>query len=132
MPDKELKDLSVLRFEHAAECLDAAKNLYACANYKSAANRSYYAVFHAMRSVLSLDRIDMKHHSGVISEFRKLYIKTGLFDSRLSQIISVLFDLRNDSDYDDFFTVTEEEVAEQISNAEYFLGEIKKYLDAIE
>ncbi len=131
MQDKELKDLAVLRFEHAVECLDAAKKLQECGNYKSAANRSYYAVFHAMRSVLSLDRIDMKHHSGVISEFRRLYIKTGLFDTRLSQIISVLFDLRNDSDYDDFFTVTEEEVAEQIKNAEYFLGEIKKYLGTI-
>ena len=36
-------------------------------NYESAANRSYYAVFHAMRAVLAFDEIDMKRHSGIIS-----------------------------------------------------------------
>ena len=45
---------------------------------KGAANRSYYAIFHAMRAVLALDGIDMKRHSGVMSEFRRLYIKTGI------------------------------------------------------
>lgn len=107
------------------------KNLLECKNYKSSANRSYYAVFHAMRAVLALNMIDMKHHSGIISEFRKLYIKTGIFDIKLSQIISVLFDIRNDSDYDDFFIVSKEEVVEQIENAEYFLSEIRKYLNNI-
>lgn len=131
MQDNDKKALSAVRFEHAEECLEAAKNLLQSQNYKSSANRSYYAVFHAMRAVLALNMIDMKHHSGIISEFRKLYIKTGIFDIKLSQIISVLFDIRNDSDYDDFFIVSKEEVVEQIKNAEYFLSEIRKYLDNI-
>lgn len=131
MQDSDKKALSAVRFEHAEECLEAAKNLLQSQNYKSSANRSYYAVFHAMRAVLALNMIDMKHHSGIISEFRKLYIKTGIFDVKLSQIISVLFDIRNDSDYDDFFVVSKEEVVEQIENAEYFLSEIRKYLDNI-
>ena len=56
--------------------------------YRSAANRAYYAIFHAMRAVLALDGVDMKHHSGIISEFRKRYIKTGVFDASLSGLIS--------------------------------------------
>lgn len=131
MQDSDKKALSAVRFEHAEECLEAAKNLLQSQNYKSSANRSYYAVFHAMRAVLALNMIDMKHHSGIISEFRKLYIKTGIFDVKLSQIISVLFDIRNDSDYDDFFVVSKEEVVEQIENAEYFLSEIRKYLNNV-
>ncbi len=122
------KALSDARFDHAKECLDAAKSLLASSNYKSAANRSYYAIFHAMRAVLAFDGIDMKHHSGVISEFRKLYIKTNIFDIKLSQIISVLFDIRTESDYDDFFIISKSEVLEQIENAEYFLKEIEKFL----
>lgn len=122
------KALSEARFDHAKECLDAAKSLLASSNYKSAANRSYYAIFHAMRAVLAFDGIDMKHHSGVISEFRKLYIKTNIFDIKLSQIISVLFDIRTESDYDDFFIISKSEVQEQIENAEYFLTEIEKFL----
>lgn len=122
------KALSDARFDHAKECLDAAKSLLASSNYKSAANRSYYAIFHAMRAVLAFDGIDMKHHSGVISEFRKLYIKTNIFDIKLSQIISVLFDIRTESDYDDFFIISKSEVQEQIVNAECFLTEIEKFL----
>ena len=122
------KALSDARFDHAKECLDAAKSLLSSSNYKSSANRSYYAIFHAIRAVLAFDGIDMKHHSGVISEFRKLYIKTNIFDVRLSHIISVLFDIRTESDYDDFFIISKTEVEEQIENAEYFLTEREKFL----
>ena len=125
---EQLKALSNIRLEHADECISAAKSLLESENYKSAANRAYYTVFHAMRAVLAFDKIDMKHHSGIIAEFRRLYIKTGIFDAELSKIISVLSDSRTDSDYDDFFIVSKEEVAEQIKNAELFLEKIKEYV----
>ena len=126
---EEKKSLSDARLIHAQECLFAAKLLLDAGNFKSAANRSYYAVFHAMRAVLAYDEIDMKHHSGIISEFRRLYIKTGIFDTSLSSIIAVLFNIRQDSDYDDFFVISKAEVVDQIANAETFLHTIKKYLD---
>ncbi len=128
MQNEERKALSQVRFEHAEECLSAAKSLVESANYKSAVNRSYYAVFHAMRAVLALDDIDMKRHSGVIAEFRRLYIKTGVFDIELSQVISSLFDMRTDSDYDDFFVISKEEVDGQVCNAERFLMAVRTYL----
>lgn len=126
---EEKKALSNARFEHALECLEAAKLLLNSENYKSAANRSYYAIFHAMRAVLAFDGIDMRHHSGIISEFRRLYVKTGVFDKKLSTIISVLLEIRQDSDYDDFFVISKVEVVEQIENAAFFVTEIRKYLD---
>lgn len=130
MQIEEKKALSSVRLEHAAECLAAAKNLLDAGNYKSAANRSYYAVFHAIRAVLAYDEIDMKKHSGIIAEFRRLYIKTGIFSSDLSKIISVLFDIRTESDYDDFFIISKEEVVEQVNNAQYFFDKITEYLKA--
>ena len=125
---EQLRALSNIRLEHADECISAAKSLLKSENYKSAANRAYYTVFHAMRAVLAFDKIDMKHHSGIIAEFRRLYIKTGIFDAELSKIISVLSESRNDSDYDDFFTDSKEEVTEQIKAAELFLEKIKEYV----
>lgn len=118
-----------MRYEHAEECLSAARELLQIGQYKSAANRSYYAVFHAMRSVLAYDGIDMKHHSGIIAEFRKRYIKTGIFERKLSDSISALFDVRTGSDYDDFFVISKDETREQFEDAEYFLRAIKEYLD---
>ena len=100
-----IKALSRTRFQHAEECLRAAQSLLDTGDFKGAANRAYYAIFHAMRAVLAYDEIDMKHHSGIISAFRRQYIKTGVFGVRLSEIISELYDLRTGSDYDDFFIV---------------------------
>ena len=84
-------ELSQIRLRNAFECLGDAETLLERGSLKSAANRAYYAVFHAMRAVLALDGIDMRHHSGVIAEFRRLYIKTGVFPMELSAAISGLF-----------------------------------------
>lgn len=126
--DNDTKALSTLRMEKAKDCLDTAKELIRLKKYETAVNRCYYAVFHAMRAVLALDRIDRKHHSALIAEFRRQYIKTGVFDSYLSGIITVLFDSRTDSDYDDYYTVAEEEVDDYISKATFFVDTIAKYL----
>ena len=46
--------------------------------------QAVYAVFHAMRAVLILDGFDSKKYSGIISEFQRLYIKTGIFAKETS------------------------------------------------
>lgn len=120
---KELNALSRVRFEKAEECLSAARDLIATENC------SYYAIFHSMRAVLAYDGIDMRHHSGVISEFRKRYLKTEILDKELSKTISDLFDIRTDCDYDDFFIVTWDEILIQVERAEAFLNAIREYLN---
>ena len=129
MEAEQQKGLSNARYLHAEECLTEAKALLSNEHYKGAANRSYYAIFHAMRSALVFYDIDMKKHSGIISEFRKEFIKEKIFDETMSDIISKSFSYRQDSDYDDFFVISKEEVQEQVANAEIFLKEIKAYLD---
>ena len=64
----------------------------------------------------------MKKHSGVIAEFRRLYVKTGVFVGDMSKTISVLFDVRTESDYDDFFIISKEEVVQQAESAQHFLS----------
>lgn len=112
--DKRLKDLSDYRLEQAKRCIKSARVLVADNDYKGAANRSYYAIFHCMRSVLVLDRVDFSKHSGVLAYFRKQYIKTGIFDIELSDIIGEAFDIRNDSDYDDYYIISKEDVKNRL------------------
>ena len=84
-----------------------------------------------MRSVLAFDEVDMKHHSGIISEFRRRYIKTEIFEVKMSEIISLLFDARTESDYDDFYIVSKSEAEQQVENAEIFLRTIDEYLKTL-
>ncbi|HPS58462.1 MAG TPA: HEPN domain-containing protein [Spirochaetota bacterium] len=128
MQDNDQIALARIRFDNALRCIKSSKLLISDEDYKSAANRSYYAVFYAIRAVLALDGIDYKKHSAVISHFRKEYIKTGIFDTSLSEVLSELFDIRTDSDYDDFFIISKEEVIRQIRNAETFVELVRAYL----
>ena len=102
MLPNEIKDLSKVRLDTAKERLGYAKKIFDIGDYKTVANRSYYAVFAAMRACLALNGIDSKKHSGIIAEFRRTYIKTGLLPKELSPIIDELVEIRQGSDYDDF------------------------------
>lgn len=69
MPDeKEKKELALLRLEHAKEKLSFIPGIMELGDYKTVANRAYYAVFYAMRAILALDGFDSKKHAGIISE----------------------------------------------------------------
>ena len=103
MSDNRSIDLAKYRLNDASERIDSSKLLISQGMYKDSLNRSYYAIFNTMRAVLALDVVDFKRHSGVISYFRKEYIKTGIFDKELSTIIEKPSTIRTESDYDDFF-----------------------------
>lgn len=114
---------------NAEEDLTAAKTLLQTGQYRAAANRFYYCAFHCMRSILALENVDFKKHSAVISHFAKNYIKTGIFDKKLSKIVSLLSNLRQESDYGDYIDITNDDVARQLESVEYFFEQVKSYLD---
>jgi uncharacterized protein (UPF0332 family) len=121
-------DLSMYRLNKAKEKLEAAIIMKDKSMFEDAANRSYYAIFHATRALLALEMKDFKKHSGVISYFQKNYVKTRIFDVKYSEIITSAFDIRNDSDYEDFFIINKEDVENQINDAKMFLEAVEKYI----
>jgi len=129
--EKEIRDLVTYRLEQARNCLKVAEISTNAELYKDAANRSYYCIFHGMRTILALDKFDSKKHSGVIAAFRQKYIKTGKFDPVFSDIIGDAFEVRNFSDYEDFYVVSKEDVSQQIENAKLFIDAIEKYISQI-
>ena len=129
MYNKELRDLALYRLEKAKSDLNASKKTLELEMYNTAANRSYYAIFHAARAVLALNGEDYKKHSGVISNFQKNYIKTGVLEKNLSNIIKLAFDIRNECDYEDFYIISRDDVIRQVTEAEIFLSHIEEYLN---
>lgn len=103
MHSKEQIELCRYRLSKACEYLNDAEKSLGYEMYDTAANRSYYAIFHAVRALLALSGKDFRKHSGVISCFQMDYIKTGIFEKRMSDIIKSAFSLRTESDYEDFF-----------------------------
>lgn len=103
--------------------------LFKTENYRIANNRAYYASFHAMRAVLVFDNFDSSKHSGVIAEFRRRYIKEGIFPAEISKMIGAAFTIRNASDYDDMFLASRTETEQQIQNAEYVWKILAEYVE---
>lgn len=126
--DELHKDYARYRISRAKEDLDAAHLLFEAGKYRIANNRAYYAIFHAMRAVLVFDDFDSSKHSGIIAEFRRRYIKEGIFPTRVSKMIGEAFTIRNASDYDDMFIASKTDTEEQITNAEYVYKLLYEYI----
>lgn len=127
MPDSKI-ELMKYRLESAKERLDSSKILLDNGSYKDSIGRSYYAMFTAVRAILAMDEKDFSKHAGVISYFQKNYIKEGIFDVRYSKYLSEAFQIRNNTDYADFFIVSARDANEQYEKATEFYKTIKMYL----
>ena len=112
MPDNRI-DLMKYRMKMAKERLESAKLLLDNGQFKDSIGRSYYAMFTSVRAILALDGQDFSKHAGVISYFQKNYIKTGVFDVKYSKYLSQAFQIRNNTDYADFFIVSATDAREQ-------------------
>ena len=119
---QQAKDLSIYRLERAKEDCTAAENNLGLKDLRTAVNRAYYAIF------LALDEYDSKKHSGIISEFRMRYVKTGIFDEEISDMIGKAFQVRNKSDYEDMYIVSRNDTEIQIRNAKTIIDAVEKYL----
>lgn len=95
---------------------------------KDSIGRFYYVMFSAVRALLACDEVDYFKHSGVIAYFQKNYIKEGVFDKKYSKYIQNAFQVRNTSEYDDFYIVSKEAAVTQYERALEMLMEIKEYL----
>ena len=126
-----LKELAGYRMDRAGEMLLAAEENLRIGQYKTSLNRSYYAIFHAMRAANIIKGFDSSKHSGVIAFFNKEYIKDGIMEKNMSVIIKNSSFLREKSDYDDFFIASKKDAEAQFENAKIFLNTVERYLRAL-
>ena len=127
--DDRIKDLSKYRMEKANDELETSEIMLDNNKYSQSINRSYYAIFHAVRSLLALKKFDSSRHSGVIAYFNQHFIKSGDIETEYSKILTTAYKFRNDSDYKDFYIITREEAEVQIENAKKFINKIQSYLN---
>lgn len=120
--------LAQYRLQRAKEVYSDSEALMNQKRFASSVNRSYYAIFHALRAVTALDGFDSSKHSGIISYMNREYVKTGIFDKRLSKILDTAFRLREKADYDDFFVVSSDAAKEQLAKAAEVIGMVEAYL----
>ena len=123
MMDKLAVDLCEYRLKKANDLIDQAKLLFYGKKYDGSINRSYYAIFNAIRAILALITVDSSKHSGVLAYFDRFFVKTRIFDKKFSKIAHAAFDIRQDNDYEDFYIPDRAEALSQLRDAEEFITE---------
>ena len=123
------KDLCLYRIQTAKENLKSARILLASEEYKGANNRAYYAIFHAINAVHALDENTFKRHKDVIGYFNKNYVNTEVFPKDIGKRIVKSSKVREDSDYDDEYSVDSEKTMIQIETAKELIELVEKYLN---
>lgn len=120
-------DLCLYRIQTAKDNLKSARILLEAEEYKSANNRSYYAIFHAVNAVHGLNGNAFKRHKDAIGNFNKNYVKTGIFSREIGRKIGEAEEIRHASDYDDFYIASREESERQVAVADEFIQLVEKY-----
>lgn len=123
--------LAKVRIERAKELLDEAEDLLSKGSYKSANNRAFYAIEKSVKALLALKQTDVTTHTGVLKQFNYLFIfkGDGVFTSEDYQKIARAEQIRNASDYDDFYIACKEETKQQVENAEYMVEKVLRYIN---
>ena len=107
--------------------MNAARILFEAEEYKGANNRAYYAVFHAINAVHTLNGNGYKRHKDAVGNFNKDYVKKEIFPREIGRRIGEAEEIRHASDYDDFYIASREESERQVAVADEFIKLTETY-----
>lgn len=123
------EDIAQNKMIQAVDDLESAYILLEADKYRAANNRAYYAVFHAIDAVLSIEPVAFKKHKDVIAYFNKNYVNKEIFSKDMGRKISKLEIIRHKSDYDDFYIASKVDTVNQVAIAKEIVQEIRNYLN---
>ena len=94
LTNEERKTLVALEMKKARETYEDIGILIAANRLNGAANRMYYAVFHAVCALLINDGHQVNTHKGSHALFSQHYIKTGILPREYGQLYNQLQTMR--------------------------------------
>ena len=126
--------LAKIRLDRAKELLSESLELLARGSFKSANNRAFYAIEKSIKALLATELVEVTTHNGALKQFNLIFIYkgNGIFTAEDYQKVARMEQIRNASDYDDFYIANKEETRQQVENAEYLVDKVEKYITNLE
>ena len=125
LTDEERSTLVRYEMEKARNTLCEVETLIENNLWNGAANRLYYAVFHAVSALLIHDGHQVSTHQGSHALFGFHYIKSEKLPAEFGRLYSQLQTMREESDYNCIYDVTPEELTEKIDPAKRLIAAIE-------
>jgi len=130
MTENERKELVKLQLERAWKFLNQANEMLGSKHYDLAANRYYYACYHAVQGLFINDGITRHTHKGLHTTLGQNYVLTGKFDPVLSSIFRTMEQLREKADYNCAYTISEKEVLEMKGPSIEIINEVNSLIES--
>lgn len=126
-----LSDYAKKRLLVASEMLSDAKWLLANDRLSSAADRAYYAMFHAAQAALAVRGVTApRSHRGLRTQFGKHPVLTGVIEREYSRDLALAHQLRQESSYEIYATPESNSVSELVTKAGRFVERIEQFVAA--
>ena len=126
--DKERRTMVSLELEKANRFLKQAGMMCDMEQWDIAANRYYYACFHAVQALFVHHGLSSRRHSGMLSQFGLHFIKTGIIEDRLGAFLTRMEQLREKGDYNCLFDVTKDELITFVKPAHELIDKITQLI----
>lgn len=126
LSNEERNVLVALELKKARETYDEIEILVTANRLNGAANRMYYAVFHAVCALLIHDGIQVNTHKGSHALFSQQYIKTGILPREYGQLYNQLQTMREESDYNCAYDVEFDELQQRLEPTRRIIEDIER------
>lgn len=93
--------------ERARYHLIQADEMLSLGHWDLAANRQYYACYHAVQALFVSHVINGTTHKGMITQFSLHFVKPGIISTQLGSFLSRMMQLRQKADYNCFYSISE-------------------------
>jgi len=122
--ENNLNEYVRYRIAKANETYQAACLLVNGKMWNSAINRLYYACFYIVTALLLNRKIIAKTHSGVISRFSEVFVRSGQVSMNDFRTYSKLINWRSKGDYSDMFDFEEDDVLPLLDKTAVFIKNV--------
>ena len=119
-----------LRLHNAEEALVDASALLDRGSLRGAANRLYYAAFHALSAMALADGKVFGKHQGIISYFHADCVRTGRFEKRFGRVVQKAFEDRTEADYEDDVSFDEGELKARSLDVRELIDIVRKTVNS--
>ncbi len=128
LKEEERQVMVILELEKVDKTLIQFKVQQQAQLWDMAANRLYYALFHAVSALLINDHHEVGTHKGAVNKFSLYYVKAGIFTKEEGKLYSQLQQLREDGDYNCSMDVEQEDIVGKIEPTLNLIEKIKAYI----
>lgn len=128
LQDDDRRAIVEYRMEKADIALSEAKKVAEIGLWNISANRLYYCLYYIVSALFISKGLTPHTHKGVIILLHQKLVRTGILSENDGALMSRMYSLRQEGDYEDFEDLTESEITGKIPMVEALKNKVAELI----